>query len=192
MNYLAHAYLSFNNQDILIGNMIADYVKGKQIESFSKPIQRGIMLHRNIDEFTDKHPVVKETKIIYREAAGRYDGSFLDITFDHFLALDQKEEPQEGWLNFTLGCYNTIDKNLSGLPQDFIWFYHHMKEENWLYNYRYRWLIEKNFSRFSKHIKYLPDNAPVYQAFIENYEKLRKGYQDFFPELKDFVKQSIQ
>lgn len=191
MNYLAHAYLSFKDDDILIGNMIADYVKGKQIDAFAPNVQRGIKIHRQIDEFTDLHPVVKETKQVYREAVGRYDGSFLDITFDHFLALDNMEEPGEGWLNFTLDCYRTVDDQLMNLPPDFVSFYGYMKAENWLYNYRHRWLIEKNFARFAYHIKYLPNDAPAYQAFAANYKTLSDAYKEFFPELKSFVKSLV-
>ena len=189
MNYLAHAYLSFGDTKILIGNMIADYVKGKQILNFDEGIQKGIVIHRMIDDFTDKHPIVKETKAIYRESAGRYDGSFLDITFDHFLALDTSEEPSEGWLNFTLDIYNEVDKHLDYLPKDFVNFYRYMKAENWLYNYRFNWLIEKNFGRFAYHLKYLSSDAPVFVAFEQNYETLNESYNEFFPELKEFVKQ---
>jgi acyl carrier protein phosphodiesterase len=192
MNYLAHAHLSFENPQILVGNMIADYVKGKQILLYEQGIQEGIKLHRLIDEFTDKHPIVKETKYIYREAAGRYDGSFLDITFDHFLALDTKEEPPQGWLNFTIECYNIIDRNITKLPEDFVGFYQHMKAENWLYNYRYHWLIEKNFGRFAYHIKYLDNDAPVYEVFNNNYKALQKSYNTFYPELKEFARKAIQ
>lgn len=188
MNYLAHAYLSFKDDNILVGNMIADYVKGKQIEIFPRDVQRGIMIHRQIDEFTDRHPIVKETKGVYREAVGRYDGSFLDITFDHFLALDSLEEPTEGWLDFTLDCYQTVDRQLIDLPADFASFYQYMKAENWLYNYRHRWLIEKNFARFAYHIKYLPNDAPAYRAFVRNYKTLSEAYKIFFPQLKQFVK----
>lgn len=189
MNYLAHAYLSFDDPKILIGNMIADYVKGKQILNFDEGVQRGITIHRMIDDFTDKNSIVKETKFIYRESAGRYDGSFLDITFDHFLALDSDQEPPQGWLKFTLDIYKLVDEYSNHLPKDFVSFYEYMKTENWLYNYRYKWLIEKNFGRFASHLKYLPNNAPVFEAFEENYNTLKDGYYEFFPKLKKFVKQ---
>lgn len=190
MNYLAHAHLSFDDPHILIGNMIADYVKGKQILLYAQGIREGIRIHRLIDEFTDRHPVVKETKYIYREAAGRYDGSFLDITYDHFLALDTQEEPPQGWLKFTMECYEIIDSNITSLPEDFVQFYRHMKAENWLYNYRFDWLIRKNFGRFAYHIKYLDNDAPVYEAFCNHYDTLQKSYSIFYPELKEFAQKA--
>ena len=62
MNYLAHAYLSFNHPEILTGNMISDFVKGKKKFDYPTTIQKGIMLHRAIDQFTDTHEATKEAK----------------------------------------------------------------------------------------------------------------------------------
>ena len=68
MNYLAHAYLSFNQQEILVGNMISDFVKGKTKFNYPEGIQKGIALHRAIDEFTDTHPATKEAAAFFRPA----------------------------------------------------------------------------------------------------------------------------
>lgn len=193
MNYLAHAYLSFSKPKILVGNMIADYVKGKQIDKYDLEIQRGIKLHRLIDEFTDTHPIVKETKLVFRQSAMRYDGSFLDIAFDHYLALDTQREPDEGWLRFTENCYNTIDLYTNTLPSDFSRFYKHLKSENWLYNYKYNWLIKKNFNRFANHLEYLPkhDHSDIYDAFEDNYFKIETAFRQFFPQLEKFAKEKL-
>src|SRR6185503_13562950 len=91
MNYLAHAWLSFNQPGILTGNMISDFVKGKKKFDFPPVIQKGIALHRAIDEFTDFHPVIQKAKSYFRKEYRLYSGAFIDIVFDHFLANDKKE-----------------------------------------------------------------------------------------------------
>ncbi|HVZ26147.1 MAG TPA: hypothetical protein VG842_08840, partial [Sediminibacterium sp.] len=88
MNYLAHAYLSFRQPEILVGNMISDFVKGKKQFMYPANIQKGIRLHRAIDAFTDTHPATREAKKILEPAAGRYAAAFMDIVYDHFLAND--------------------------------------------------------------------------------------------------------
>ncbi len=88
MNYLAHAYLSFNQPAILTGNMISDFVKGKKKYDFSSEIQKGIALHRAIDEFTDFHPVTQIAKSYFKQAYRLYAGAFVDVVYDHFLAND--------------------------------------------------------------------------------------------------------
>ena len=75
MNLLAHAYLSFNNPEILVGNMISDYVKGKKKFDYPIGIQNGIQLHRLIDQFTDAHPMTKRAKIIFSPHYGLYSGA---------------------------------------------------------------------------------------------------------------------
>jgi acyl carrier protein phosphodiesterase len=74
MNFLAHAYLSFGNEPILVGNMISDFVKGKKKFDFPLDIQKGITLHRMIDTYTDSHPSTKAAMRLFRPAAGAYAG----------------------------------------------------------------------------------------------------------------------
>ena len=61
MNFLAHIYLSGDNEMIAIGNFIADGIRGKQYKKFQKDIKTGILLHRQIDTFTDAHPIVRQS-----------------------------------------------------------------------------------------------------------------------------------
>jgi acyl carrier protein phosphodiesterase len=86
MNFLAHAYLSFDQDEILIGNFIADFIRGKEIENYPKKIQVGIHLHRAIDAFTDSHPLVKEVQTHLRPRFGHYARVISDVFFDYFLA----------------------------------------------------------------------------------------------------------
>jgi hypothetical protein len=78
MNYLAHAYLSFGIPAITVGNLISDFVKGKQKLSYPPEIQRGIVLHRAIDSFTDTHPVTRQAKVYFKEPYGGYAGPLVD------------------------------------------------------------------------------------------------------------------
>src|SRR6476659_3052763 len=109
MNYLAHALLSFNQPEILVGNMISDFVKGKTRFSFSERIQQGIMLHRSIDEFTDTHDATKQAKKFFKPVVGLYAGAFVDVVYDHFLANDSNEFNNDSLLDFSLSVYATLD-----------------------------------------------------------------------------------
>ena len=189
MNYLAHAHLSFKNPGILIGNLIADTVRGKQIMNFPEIVRYGIYLHRQIDHFTDTHEIVRETKRIFYASAGRYDGTFLDIAFDHFLATDQSREPSEGWSDFAQWCYGIVNNNINLLPDRFRRLFRYMEEENWFYNYRYGWMIEDSFVHMVRRASFLEDDLNVYKDFTDNYETIQNGYNSFFPELEAFAKE---
>ena len=92
MNYLAHLYLSFGDEQLLVGNYIADAVKGRQIEQFLEGIKNGILLHRKIDEFTDNHPLVERSKSLIRSRYRKFAGVVVDMYYDHYLAA--------GWLDY--------------------------------------------------------------------------------------------
>ena len=96
MNYLAHAYLSFEITDITVGNMISDFVKGKQKLDYPVAIQHGITLHRAIDSFTDSHAVTRQAKSFFKEDYGLYAGPLVDVVYDHFLANDPLRFPETG------------------------------------------------------------------------------------------------
>jgi acyl carrier protein phosphodiesterase len=187
MNYLAHAYLSFNRPGILAGNMISDYVKGKKKYEYPEQIQQGIAVHREIDRFTDMHSVTKEAKEIFRPSYRLYAGSLMDVIYDHFLALDENEFTDESLKAFTINTYAMLDQFTDHFPEKFSRMYPYMKTQNWLYNYRYRQGIEKSLAGVVRRAKYLEESDTAYLLFNEHYNKLKDLYQLFFPELKNMT-----
>jgi acyl carrier protein phosphodiesterase len=188
MNYLAHAYLSFNRPEILIGNLISDFVKGKTKFTYPRGIQKGIMLHRAIDEFTDAHPATKKAKEFFRPAYRLYSGAFIDIVYDHFLALDTNEFDNYSTLkNFAAETYNTLEENFSVLPLPFQSILPHMKHHNWLLNYQYTAGIERSFGGLVRRAAYLKESDTAFAIFIDNYTELKQCYDIFFPSLKKFA-----
>ncbi len=104
MNFLAHLYLSPDNTEIIIGNFIADHIVGNKFQQYSDAIQKGIMLHREIDTYTDAHAIVRRSKRRLNERYRHYNGVIIDIFYDHFLAVN--------W-----NTYSNIPLNIS-LPLD--------------------------------------------------------------------------
>jgi acyl carrier protein phosphodiesterase len=187
MNYLAHAYLSFNRPGILVGNMISDFVKGKKKYDYPEEIQQGIALHREIDRFTDTHFATKESKEIFRPIYRLYAGALMDVVYDHFLALDENEFTDESLKIFTLNTYALLDQYTVYFPEKFNMMYPYMKAHNWLYNYRYRQGIEKSLGGVVRRAKYLEESDSAYILFNQHYDKLKSLYQLFFPELKSMT-----
>jgi acyl carrier protein phosphodiesterase len=193
MNYLAHAFLSFNNPDILAGNMISDYVKGKKQFAYPLYIQKGIQLHRLIDNFTDNHLATARAKKFFRPQYRLYSGAFVDIVYDHFLALDQKQfEEYNGLESFTFISYKYLDINIPNFPFLFQKMYPYMKAQNWLYNYRLKEGIHKSFGGLVHRAAYLSEWEVAFKIFNENYLKLQSCYEDFFPELKEYTLEKLR
>ncbi len=187
MNFLAHAYLSFNDPEILVGNMISDFVKGKKQFDFDERIQKGIKLHRKIDDFTDTHESTKKAKTFFKPAVGLYAGAFVDVAYDHFLARDKNEFINESLLNFSLSTYKMLSDYEALLPENFARMLPYMKEDNWLYNYRTFNGAEKSFAGLVHRAKYLDNSTAAFECFKNNYAELLQCYNSFFPALKKFA-----
>ena len=188
LNYLAHAYLSFGQAEILVGNMISDFVKGKKKFNFTDTVQKGIVLHRAIDEFTDKHPVTLEAKKFFKPAYGLYAGAFMDIVYDHFLANDPHEfEREEDLKAFSQGVYQQISHYQHDLPERFQQVFHYMHEQDWLYHYRFMQPIFNSFRGLVRRAKFIDEYQPACLVLEEHYTALNFFYAEFFPDLKNFA-----
>jgi len=193
MNYLAHAYLSFNHPQILAGNMISDFVKGKKQFNYPGGIQRGIRLHRAIDDFTDTHEAIKEIKEFFRADYRLYSGAFVDIVLDYFLANDQKIfEHEKSLLDFSQQVYTFLNDQLSLLPESFIPFFFAMKKHDFLYHYRFQWGIRNSFDGMVRRAAYIHDAGKAFVIFQENIQQIQPYYDQFFPLLKKYAAHTME
>ncbi len=183
MNFLAHAYLSFRQPDLLLGNLISDFVKGKKKFEYPPTILRGIDLHRAIDKFTDEHPVNVMAKKVFRPAVGLYASAFLDVAYDHFLATDDLVFPGESLYDFTQWVYGSLEGQTVYFPDQFHRMFPYMKEQNWLLNYKEEWGIERSMEGLVRRAKYLDSSDQAFKIFMSEYEMLKECFQRFFPEL---------
>lgn len=190
MNYLAHAYLSFDDASILVGNMISDFVKGRRKYDLPESIQRGIEIHRRIDTFTDQHLANRELKLIFKPHYGLYSSAIMDVLFDHFLATDEEIFDDASLMEFSLRTYEYLDPYQHLFPEKFARMYPWMKSQNWLYNYQFREGIRSSLGGLARRALYMPDPAKAYSLFEEHYKTLRAGYGEFFPELVEMTRAS--
>lgn len=187
MNYLAHAWLSFNHPGILVGNMISDFVKGKKQYGYPEDIQKGIRLHRAIDTFTDGHEVTRRARQFFKPAVGLYAGAFLDVVYDHFLAKNAEAFTLQSLPQFASAVYAELNRQREYLPEKFARMLPYMEQQNWLYHYRFPDGIRKSFDGLARRASYLSDAAPAYGLFMENYTELEKAFDAFFPEASAFA-----
>ena len=188
MNYLAHAYLSFGNPKILLGNMISDFVKGKQQFTYPPVVHKGIVLHRAIDDFTDTHAATKEAKQVFKSEYGLYSGAFMDVAYDHFLATNKDDfANDETLLNFSQHTYRLLDQQESLMPDNYRRMFYYMKQQNWLYGYRTNEGIYQSFGGLVKRAAYLQDSTAANKIFEKHYDFLAVCFAAFWLELKPFA-----
>jgi acyl carrier protein phosphodiesterase len=182
MNLLAHAWLSFHQPELLVGNMIADYVKGKQILTYSPAIQQGIKLHRAIDAFTDAHPATAQAKLFFKPAYRLYASAFADVVYDHFLANDTRIFPSSQHLDaFAQETYATLNRHLNLLPPRFAAMVPYMASQNWLFHYHSIWGMQKSFGGLVRRSAHLQSEAAAVEVMQQHYDALQECYTGFFP-----------
>lgn len=187
MNFLAHIYLSGENEDILLGNFIADMVKGRQIDNFHQGIVDGIMLHRKIDTFTDTHPIVDQSKMRLRNKYRLYAGVVVDMYYDHYLARYWNEYSRYALTRFVKEAYNILLKNYFLLPVRAKNVLPYMVSSNWLVNYADLDHMEKYFIGMSQRTPFKSGIENAVEDLKLNYEAFEDEFRTFFPELLAYV-----
>lgn len=190
MNFLAHSYLSFSEEQ-LVGNMIADFVKNRDVARLPESIQKGIKLHRAIDTFTDAHPLIHEAKAPFRPLVRLYSGAFVDVAFDYFLANDTTENSQREWQEHSQRVYAVLRRYEEFLPEVFKKVLDKMQQDDWLYNYRNEWGIEYSFRNVVNKAQFLDKTTNVFPVFLASKDFLREKYEIFFPEIKSFAQDFV-
>lgn len=184
MNFLAHAFLSGDDDDILIGNFIADAVKGNKLTRFSEGIQKGIALHHKIDEYTDKHPAFLTSKGRLMEEYGKFSGVVVDIYYDHFLALHWALYSDSDLSEFALKVYGLMLNNYQLLPPRSKRILPFMVIHNWLVGYSrfndLQWVFN-GMSRRSR--KYNSGMENAVESLKKDYAGFKADFETFFPDM---------
>ncbi|HCW07729.1 MAG TPA: DUF479 domain-containing protein [Cytophagales bacterium] len=188
MNFLAHLYLSGDNPPIKVGNFIGDFVKGKNIEEqLGSEIAKGVLLHREIDWFTDHHPIVKQSKDRLRAKYKHYSGVITDIYFDHFLARNWDRFSEQILPDFAEDSYSLIQQHDSILPSEVKYMMTHMIRGNWLVNYSKIEGIHRALSGMAHRAKFDSKMEEASEELQKNYTDFEGDFFSFFPELKKFA-----
>lgn len=186
MNFLAHLFLSKNNKNILIGNFIADAIKGKDHENYPKEIQSGILLHRAIDYYTDTHPIVRISKRRLHERYDHYAGVIIDILYDHFLAKNWHNYSEIPLAIYADNVYSFLQDNIETFPTEIQKLLPFMVEHNWLVSYASLDGIEKVLIGMNKRTKGISKMDMAIGDLVQHYDEFESDFTIFFKDLVQF------
>ena len=179
MNFLAHFYLSGQNENIILGNFIADFVKGKSYLNFPEEVQKGILLHRQIDSYTDSHPVFRESKRKFLHLYNKYSGVFTDIVYDYFLASEWKAYSEIPLSQHANLLYLILIKKHQLLPERIRTFLPHLIFSNRLLKYTTLDGIMESVLIMEKRTKMPKVIIPAIEIIKENRHILHKEFSEF-------------
>lgn len=191
MNFLAHAHLSGDDNELMIGNFIADSVKGKKHKDYPKGIARGIILHRKIDSYTDRHELVKESMSLVRNEYGKFSGIIVDIYYDHFLAAGWNKYSNIGLYEYTQKVYGILKRNFLILPARSQRILPFMISQNWLNGYANTEELKKVFYGMDRRTSNISGMRKAVDQLLENYKELEEHFMEFYPQLQLYVDSEI-
>lgn len=183
MNYLAHVFLSGDNKEVQIGNFIGDAIKGKDYENYTYNVKKGVLLHRQIDTFTDAHPIVRQSKKQLSPIFGHYSGVLIDIFYDYFLSIHWAEYSASNLEEFTQDFYKNLLQTTVILPAEIARFKHSLTQNHWFQNYRSLSGLTRVFKGLEKRIIH---QVPLSKGVIDlelKHDIFEEQFMSFFPEL---------
>ena len=192
MNFLAHIYLSGTNDFVKIGNFMADGIRGKDYLNFSDDIKKGILLHRNIDTFTDAHPIFRKSKHRLHENYGHYSGVIIDIFYDHFLAKNWTVYSNEKLHDFTQNFYQLLEHNFDVLTQKTQKMLPYMMQYNWLESYQTLDGIEKILIQMDARTKNQSKMRFSIAELNLYYINFEQEFTSFFEEITVFTTEKLK
>ena len=191
MNFLAHIYLSGNNKMVTIGNFMADGIYGESYKKYPTDIQKGILLHREIDTFTDAHHIVRQSTKRLHQNYSHYSGVIVDILYDHFLAKNWKTYSTIPLKDFSVSFYNLLEESYEILPLRIQNLMPFMIADNWLLNYSKIEGVQRVLDGMNRRTKYKSKMNEATNELKIYYNEFEEEFTLFFDELITFSKNKL-
>lgn len=192
MNFLAHIYLSFDDEEIALGNFIADSIRGNKIDHLPSRIQKGVILHREIDTYTDSHTIPKISSKRLHKNYSHYSRVIVDIYYDHFLAKNWKHYSDTPLKIFVDNFYDLLEDNYTILPTGVQRMMPYMISDDWLYNYSKMEGIDRVLQGMDRRTKNRSKMNFAILDLEEHYSDFEREFTSFFNELITFSKQKYK
>ncbi|MCK5729940.1 MAG: DUF479 domain-containing protein [Draconibacterium sp.] len=188
MNFLAHLYLSGENEKLMVGNFIGDYVKGNKYENFKGDVKKGILLHRQIDFFTDNHLKFREAKKLLVPELGLYSGIVIDLIYDHLLAKNWNNYSNLTLRKYTKWVHTVLLSNFFYLPKRVQGFLPILIQNRRLESYATVKGIQKSMEIMSRYTS-LPDKSEkTITIMADNLPFFESNFASFMEDVISFVK----
>ena len=191
MNFLAHIYLSFGDPQITLGNFMADSIRGKDYQQYPEQMQKGVLLHRAIDTFTDTHPITRRSSKRLHRRYRHYSMVIVDIYYDHFLARNWNSYCEIPLEKFTDNFYRLLEENLEVMPETVQNMAPYMITDNWLLNYRELEGIHKVLKGLNRRTGLKSGMDKAVEELEGFYSEFEAEFTAFFDELIIFSQEKI-
>lgn len=187
MNFLAHFYLSRHTPSMIIGSFLGDFVKGNQYQQYDEDIARAILLHREIDHYTDHHPEFLKSKHRLQPSHNHYSGVVVDIFYDHLLAQQWSSYYSQPLKSFSDTVYHALEARRSLMPAKAQQVLYYMVRHNWLVNYAFPEGISRTLNGMEQRSRYPNQMGSALSDLHDHYPDFAREFSLFFPDMQRHV-----
>lgn len=191
MNFLAHFFLSDEDDLMLSGAMMGDFIKGPVPDHLPERLAGAVRLHRRIDRFADTHPLFKASSGFFRERWGLYGAVLIDIFYDHLLAGAWHRYSNESLPGFAARVYAACRRTNALMPERMVPAVESMIRYDWLNSYRFEQGVSQVLQRISTRMEQRTGENPRLEAawpgFAANRSAISGHFEQFFVEMQQFV-----
>jgi acyl carrier protein phosphodiesterase len=188
MNYLVHFLLAGDDEELRLGNVLGDVVKGRverlEYSGLTEGMRTGIRMHRAIDTFSDRHPAVRRSKQILVPEYGRLSGVIVDIFYDHVLARRWSEHHARPLASYTQDVYRTLRHNLHRLPPAVHPLIEAMSRGDWLLAYASRQGIDRALAGMAARRPVAARIGTAGRLLSDHFERFSADFDEFLPDLR--------
>ena len=188
MNYLVHFLLAGDDDELRLGNLLGDFVKGR-VGRYEQPgvtdrLRTGIQMHRAIDAFSDRHPAVHRSKRILSEEYGRLSGVIIDVLYDHVLARRWTEHHHRPLDEYTQEIYRALQSNLHRIPSAVHPLVNSMTRHDWLQGYASPLGIERALQGMARRRPVAASIGTAGRLLADHFDRFSADFDEFLPELR--------
>jgi acyl carrier protein phosphodiesterase len=187
MNHLAHALLAGGNDEVLLGSLLGDFWRGGADPAWPDAVRAGLVLHRNIDVYTDSHPRVAQARALFEPPWRRFAGILIDVHFDHLLACEWRTDDDAGLEAFSQRTRRILRANAAWLPRDLNRFAAYFEAHGLFAAYAERATIERVLAGIGRRLRHANPLAEAGAALWSRTDDMRRAYRDFYPQLEAFA-----
>lgn len=189
MNYLGHLYFSNNDQELMLHNLYGDFVKGKDLSTYSEAAQKGVKLHRTIDNFIDTNPTIVELGHILQADLPKVYPIAIDLFFDHYLAKNWQHFHTQTLTDFLTNFYASINLESKDYKADFILFTQSLKQHNWISYYPGLFGLYKSCNGLSRRLSFPNELKNVWKIYLKHESLIETYFEKFSEEAKAFFEE---
>ena len=183
MNWLAHLLLSEPTPAFRLGGLLPDFVSSAALTDLPPEFMQGIQRHRQIDAYTDQHPVFRRSVQRFEPPLRRFGGILIDIFYDHFVSRNWTSLSEVPLGDFLAEVYASFESHRADIPELAYQRLRDVRTHHFLSSYGSMEGLTRTLDRLGHRFRRPVNLVPAMAVFEKHYTAFQADFAAFFPDL---------